>query len=331
MVPCEIKPFREEYLEDAARLFAERVKIERKLDPLLPPRFESPSTVSSLLKDLSAKSPGVAAVYNAKLVGFMMAWLLPSWRGRRSVWVPEWANAVVGRERKQILQKMYTRLASEWVTNGCFTHLVSALAHDKEIIDELFWLGFGMVAVDAMRDLGDVEGPFAEVEIRRAGIRDLEVAVSLSHEQERYMATSPTLMALVEEPGPEPHKKTLSDPAQATWLASYQGEVVSRMRIGPSYENAAYVIVDDKTASITAAFTKEHVRGQGIGASLLKRSVDWAKAEGYVRCAVDFEPENVLARSFWLRHFRPVCYALIRQVDPRIAWANGNNNRRRRV
>jgi len=94
------------------------------------------------------------------------------------------------------------------------------------------------------------------------------------------------------------------------------------MRIGPSQEDASYVILDEKTASITMAFTKEHLRGRGIGATLLKHSLDWAKSEGYERCAVDFEPENVLGRSFWLRHFEPVSFALIRQVDGRIAWAH---------
>jgi len=318
-MPYKIKPFRGEYLEEAGRLFAERIRIERVLSPLLPPRFEDPSTVLPLLRDLSGKFPGVAAMRDGRLAGFMIGWLLPSWRGRRSVWVPEWAHAEAGEGRVKVFNDMYESMAREWVRDGCFTHLAGALARDKEIIDALFWLGFGLAAVDAMRDLGDVEGPFADVEIRRADVRDLEVAESLSHDQERYMASSPTLMALLEKSSAEFHKETLSDPARATWLASYEGEVVSRMLIGPSHEDAAYVISDEETASITAAFTKGHVRGQGIGASLLKHSLDWAKAAGYVRCAVDFEPENVLGRSFWLKYFQPVSFALIRQIDPRIA------------
>ncbi|UCE28318.1 MAG: GNAT family N-acetyltransferase [Candidatus Coatesbacteria bacterium] len=322
MTSYKIKPFNEEHSEDAARLFAERFGMEREHVSLLPTRFEDFRTVLPLLNNLVVKSPGVIAVGNDGLVGFLIGRLLPSWRGGRSVWVPEWANAVAGRERREVFQRMYASLAYEWVANGCFTHLISTLAHDEDVLDELFWLGFGMVAVDAMRGLGDVEGPFADVEIRRAAIRDLEVAESLSHEQERYMATSPILMALVEKSRGEFHKEILSNPAQATWLASYKGEVVSGMRIGPSTQDAAYIITDERTASITAAFTKEHVRCKGIGATLLQHSLDWAKSEGYERCAVDFEPENVLARSFWLRRFKPVSFSLVRQVDRRIAWAH---------
>jgi len=314
----KIQPFRGEHLEEAARLFAERIKVERTSSPLLPPRFEDPSTILPLLKDLAARSPGVAAMGNGDLVGFMIGWRIPCWRGRRSVWVPEWAHAEAGEVRVKVLNDMYENLAREWVRDGCFTHLVGTLAGDKEIVDALFWLGFGLAAVDAMRDLGDVEGPFADVDIRRADAGDLTTAESLSHDQERYMTASPTLMALEEKSSTEFHKETLADPAKATWLASYESEVVSRMLIGPSHDDAAYVISDEGTASITAAFTKGHVRERGIGASLLGRALEWAKAAGYVRCAVDFEPENVLGRSFWLKHFRPVSFGLIRQVDPRV-------------
>jgi len=317
-----IEPFRREHLEDAAGLFTESIRQERLQSPLLPERFEDPATILPRLKNLSERSPGVAAICQKQLRGFMMGWPLPSWRGRRSVCVPEWAHAEIGGDRVKILNAMYENLARQWIGDGCFTHLVGVLAHDRDIIDALFWLGFGLGAVDAMRDLGEVRGPFADVEIRRAGVEDTDVILSLCHGQERYMAASPTFMALVELTGEEDCRNLLTDPGVATWLASYEGEAVSRLRIGPSHEGAAYVISDEKTASITAAFTREHVRGLGIAASLLKHSLAWASSAGYERCAVDFEPENVLGRSFWLRHFEPVCYALVRHVDVRIAWAN---------
>jgi GNAT superfamily N-acetyltransferase len=64
------------------------------------------------------------------------------------------------------------------------------------------------------------------------------------------------------------------------------------------------------------------VRNSGIGTALLKHSLDWARSAGYERCAVDFEPENISGARFWLRHFRPVCYSLVRHVDERVAWAH---------
>jgi hypothetical protein len=51
---------------------------------------------------------------------------------------------------------------------------------------------------------------------------------------------------------------------------------------------------------------------------LLNGSLEWARAEGYERCAVDFEPMNSLAARFWPKYFQPVCYSLMRKVDERI-------------
>jgi hypothetical protein len=39
---------------------------------------------------------------------------------------------------------------------------------------------------------------------------------------------------------------------------------------------------------------------------------------------VDFEPQNIPAAHFWLKHFQPVCYSLIRHVDERIAEPTGS-------
>jgi hypothetical protein len=55
------------------------------------------------------------------------------------------------------------------------------------------------------------------------------------------------------------------------------------------------------------------------GIALLNQVLSWAHGEGYERCAVDWEPMNVLATRFWTRHFQPVSYALVRHIDERFA------------
>jgi hypothetical protein len=57
---------------------------------------------------------------------------------------------------------------------------------------------------------------------------------------------------------------------------------------------------------------------------VLNHGLDWAQSTGYERCAVDFEPQNLAGARFWLKHFQPVCYSLIRHVDERIAWAQAD-------
>ena len=321
MKSIELKPFEEKYIEDAARLFAERYRVERKYAKLLPSRYEDYNTIVPLLSDQIKQTPGVVTIENGKLSGYLVERLLPIWRGRRSVFVPFWAHSVDGKNRKKNYQQMYTYLSSQWVANGCFTHLISVLAHDEEIIDMLFWLGFGMAVVDTMRDFSNIPNPVADVEIRLATIDDLDMVVSLDHELAQYLAGPPIFMAMTEKRCRDYHNKWLSKPSHSLWFASYKGKVVSYMKICPLDED--YVITGEKTIWIQGAYTKEHMRGKGIGTALLKQALQWAQLHGYKRCAVDFETENVLASAFWLRYFEPICFSLVRQIDKRIAWAHG--------
>ena len=320
MKSFEIRPFEEKYVEAAAKLFAENFQIERKKVSFLPERFEDYKTVVPLLRNYIKKTPGVVAVKNDRLVGYMIGSLLPNWQGRRSVFVPVWGHSVREENRRRILEQMYAFISSHWVANGCFTQLVTVLAQDQEIIETLFWLGFGMAAIDAMQEIKEIQGPVADIEIRKATKDDLATILSLHHEHQRYMADSPIYTAMVEKRSREYYEKRLSNPSNTLWFGLYQGKVIAYMIIMPLTEE--YLITDEKTAWVQGAFTQEHLRSKGIGTALLKHSLAWAKAQGYVRCAVDFEGENLLGSRFWLKYFKPICFSLIRQIDQRIGWAH---------
>ena len=63
-------------------------------------------------------------------------------------------------------------------------------------------------------------------------------------------------------------------------------------------------------------------RSGGLATALLQHVVDWAAEQGAARISVDFETQNIDGARFWLRHFQPVAYSLLRQVDDRILWAH---------
>lgn len=318
----QIQPLRDTHLEDAAVLVTDRYRAEREHVPSLPPRYEDVSAILPLLRDLAGQAPGVAALRDGRLVGFLLGMVLPVFRGRRSIYCPEWANAAEEEHGPEIYQEMYTRLAARWVTNGIFTHLVTVFAHQAELIGTFHWLGFGFIAVDAIRDLTPLQGAVANVEISRAGPEETQQAKALSEALQRYLAAAPTFLAFTEKYDWTYHEEWLTNPANALWLAFRGEEAVACLALEPSNPKAAYVIDDEKTVSITRAFTKEHLRGDGIGKALLQEALEWARSAGYERCAVDFEPENVTGARFWMKHFQPVCYSLVRNVDERVAWAN---------
>jgi GNAT superfamily N-acetyltransferase len=89
---------------------------------------------------------------------------------------------------------------------------------------------------------------------------------------------------------------------------------VEIMLVGPASEDAARIVRDERTASISGAFVRPEHRRAGVADALLDAAVSWARDGGYERLAVDFETANLLATRFWTRHFRPVTYSLCRRL-----------------
>ncbi|MHC5033184.1 MAG: GNAT family N-acetyltransferase [Planctomycetota bacterium] len=313
-----ITPLSEEHLEDAALLVRDRYQVLRDQDPLLPLRYGEVSNLLPLLRDIvTASGPGVAAARDGRLVGFLKAWLMPAFRGKRSVYSPEWANAADLDDSRHIYEEMYRHLSAAWVADGHVAHYISVFANDIHAVEAWHWLGFGMAAVDALRGLQPVEAAGATPDIRRAGIQDTEKITQMEDALRRYSRAAPDFF-IAEAFGKKDCEAWIADPDRVIWLACVDSEPVAFLRMGPAADDVCTIIRDAKTASIHRAFTRETVRGQGIATALLDRGIAWARSRGYVRCAVDFESMNLLATRFWLRHFRPVCFSLFRHIDERV-------------
>ncbi|MHC4714917.1 MAG: GNAT family N-acetyltransferase [Planctomycetota bacterium] len=285
-----------EHLEEAALAVVARCGAAREREPLLPLRHEDPKTVLPRLRSR----------------------LLPDWRGTRSAWVPEWAHAVVGKDRWRVYRLMYSALSGQWVADGRITHLMTFLADDDEAVDAFVWSEFGMIGVDAVRDVTNVDGTAQTVDIRRVLPEDADTLVTLSAELISHLSAAPVFMypeGIVER---EAIEKLIADPRVAFWLAFRGGEAAGFMRAELGNASADLLKADD-TAGIKGAFTRESRRGCGIGSALLSRALEWAREKGCGRCAVDFEPQNIPGRRFWMRHFKPVCYSMVRHVDARRA------------
>jgi GNAT superfamily N-acetyltransferase len=315
----KVVPLESEHLEDAAALAIHRYRMLRQLVPLLPLRYEDMNTIVAMLSGVVEQAPAVVALCDDRVVGFLTGSLIPVFRGRRAVFSPEWANGAALDDSRRVYEEMYARLSASWVRNGCFTHLISLLPHDRDGMQAWHWLGFGMIATDGLRGLEPVQGQGADVRIRRAGTPDVQEVALLDEALDRYMASAPTFLPFVERHNRKYYDNSVANPANALWLAYRDKEAVAFMAAGPASSDACTIIRDEKTTSVTSAYTKEPLRGKGIATSLLNQSLMWARSEGYERCAVDFEPMNPLATRFWMRHFQPVSYTLVRQIDERVA------------
>jgi GNAT superfamily N-acetyltransferase len=315
-VLLEVIPLKEENLEEAAALVSSRYKNLCEQEPHLPHRYKEVSNLMPLLQNIMrAAPPGVAAIQDGQLVGFLTGWLMPDFRGKRSVYSPEWANAADLEKSRYIYEEMYRRLAADWIAGKYVAHYITMFANDIEAVRAWHWLGFGMTAVDAVRGLQPIQGGDDRIDVRRAGPQDLEQVMELNDGLRQHVKGSPDFF-IAQELSKEYLEQWIQDPDRVIWLAYVNEEPVAFIRIGPARDDVCTIICDEKTTSIYGAFTKEAMRGKGIGTALLEQAIKSARSTGYERCAVDFEPMNLLGTRFWLRHdFRPVCLSLLRYID----------------
>ena len=318
----EIVPFSEDHLEEAAALVAVRYREERNLNPILPARFEDAAAVLPILHNNTRRQTGVVARREGKLIGFLTGFM-SSFREVRTAYIPYWGHGAGSGNRQETYRVLYASLARHWVANGYFAHIISVLAHEQEVMDTWFSLGFGMDNIDALRDVSPIEGVTAEVEIRLASQEDVDAVMSLALANHWYLTATPIFRPMFGHEKREHIEQQLSDTKIAWWLAYQDGDVVGCIRVVSSSKRESTIPTADKnTCGITAAFTKEEFRRRGVATALLKHSLEWAHSTGYTRCAVDFESANNLGSRFWLKHFQPVGYSLVRRLDERIAWAH---------
>ena len=176
----KVIPLNEEHLEDVALLVSNRYKLLCKQEPHLPHRYSEVDNLLPLLGNtLNASGAGVAAICGERLVGFLTGWQMPSFRGERSTYSPEWANVAELEDSLHIYEEMYSHLAKIWVADQYLAHYISLFPNDIPALSAWNWMGFGMIAVDGLRGLDSIQGENVDVDIRRAGLQDIEQVMEL--------------------------------------------------------------------------------------------------------------------------------------------------------
>ena len=189
----------------------------------MPKRYAEEAVVLSLLGQIPLASPSVVAITRGRVVGLLGGFILTEFRGHRTLYSPEWSNGTELEGGRRTYEEMYAYLAPRWMEYGCHAHLVSQMANDREGLEAWQWLGFWLVSVDAVRNLGPLPGSGAGVRVRRAGPADIDDAVTLSEGLARHLARSPAFVTDVDVRDRPFYEEWLAQSDAALWLA-YDGD-----------------------------------------------------------------------------------------------------------
>ena len=319
----EITAFTPAHLSAAAELFTADFRQLHAATPALPDRMADPQVVEMLLEDLFDPRPGLAALEDRQLVGFMGWYVVDDFRapGRRAAYCPEWAHAVAPGRQATIYPALYRAAARQWLPAGCNTHAITLLAHDPATIDAWFWSGFGLTVVDAVRPMQPLEPSPAATgfTIRQASLEDAPLLAELEAEHWQHYLEPPVLMAAIAPSDEEEVRDLLSEPENSFWLAEAGGQALGYLRFEGRGFGAAAIVEADTTVANTGAYVRPDQHGRGVAPALLDAALRHYTARGYTCSSVDFKSFNPEAVRFWLRYYQPVAYSVIRvpERDPK--------------
>lgn len=318
----EIVDLKESLLEEACELYSASYRHQRELVPILDESNGNQERIHSMLKKFLEDHPGVAAMENGRLMGYMAGRYYNGLLGvHKGAFVPEWAHASVKENPFEIYRRMYQAIGQRWVEQGCLTHAIQFLSYTDKAQEAFCWNGFGRVCIDAIRPVEaiNVEMPQG---ISSALIqeKDIPAWLTLVDGHNRHLAKSPAFKPYLESEMERELADVIKRPGNGTWIAWKDGEAIGYMSIAPKVDGAAWIVNGERKIAISGAFVKPEFRGKGISKALLSTIMEWAAGEGFVRCSVDFEATNLEACRFWLKHFQPACRSMARRLDERILY-----------
>lgn len=304
-------------------LLTDRIRRDRSRIPELPADFDDECAALMALRHAGARwaTRGVAATTNGRLCGYLLGTLQmlepanPDAAGPPLVTgtIPVAAHAVSGGRAFELYAQMYASLAKTWP--ACGSHSLDVIASDTDALAAWFALGFGQHAVLAVRGTGRVQGAgfHGSVDIRRAGIADMETVLRFQRDLEQHYRQAPMFerAGVVTEADPQCRiAGVLRDIDNPILIARRNGQALGMICLNRQ-PLADPLVTAASSISVSQCFTVPEARGLGI--ALLRHALTWAKSAGYERCTATWLTANLLsARTCLALGFRPLQYRLVR-------------------
>ena len=305
----DITAFREEHLDAAAELLAERHAAHRAAEPLL----TSEPDFRAELEALWAKD-GASGAFCSD--GYILGTRLDQLWGPNA-WVELAGHGV---RRPELVRDLYAAAAERWVAEERTRHY-AYVPNDPELVDAWFRVGFGAQHAFGIRSLDVEDPPAPDVVIARpAEERDLEAMVEVGPELGRHQSLSPVFADFRPDDEDELREEIRSDlqnPEIGNLVAEVGGRVVGNFVVVPIELSGAHVGLARPPgfAHLGYAAVLPQARGSGAGIALTAASFRWARERGYDAMVTDWRVTNLLSSRFWpKRGFRTTFLRLYRSI-----------------
>lgn len=307
----------EKHISSAINLVTDAYSEECKAIQFLPDSQELMGKLHTSISRLFSNGIGVAALSDQKLVGFIAAFELNElWGKCKGAYSPLYGHGAIKENRSMIYQELYKHAAELWIKKNITSHALTLYAHDREVLDTWFWLGFGSRCVDSIRQVTPLSVGKSEVIIKKVSKSELDDLREVQNNFQIHFNNSPMFMPRQKEDPVDYLSEWIKEGDRHLWAAYRDGKAVGLMKIQAVGET--FISEHKDMMNITGAYVPESERCSGVATLLLDTVLNWMKANGYTLCGVDFESFNIEGSRFWNKYFIPYTYTLTRRIDERI-------------
>lgn len=316
----EIKPFGREHIAEAGLLFQKGYAELRSRFPYLPDNTAKTEWITKKLSGIVGKHPGFVAIQARELVGYMIGYpAIQNLKGSQAgAYVPEWGNAAAAENSQGTYTSLYRAISESWIDLRSYNHIISFPAN-VNILETISLLGFGMQVIDAGRDLSQPRFETKpDIVIENGTEKHIYQLQEIDHLINVHLEAAPCFLKRgIEIKSDDDIRQDFLSKGVITVVATKRDKVVACIRGRMHHGNTA-VLNHKNVFGINFGYTRKEYRNSKIATAVLSKAIDVASSDGALMCSVDFEPQNVEARHFWLSHFSPIIYSFIRKVDDRI-------------
>jgi GNAT superfamily N-acetyltransferase len=310
-----------DHVEEVANIIAANYKNARVSLPILSDKYENIEMHIKQLKRYVDNKNFVVAIEEGKVAGFINGFGINEFKGTAKgvLSIPSLHGIADGYDKNCLYSELYRRVSDLWVNSKCYTHAVMLYANDKNTIDSWVMNGFGMLVIDAVRPLKEIDIPNIDnnILIRKAEITELINMKYLFKGIDKHLMSPPIYLHRgITENYVHEYEEWIKTEGNNLWIAEINNKIIGYLKTNITEINMDE-LNDGYTMGINGAYVLPEYRGKHIMSRLLNEATQWAVKNGLKRCSTDFESANIEGRRFWLKHFTPYCYSMIRRIDER--------------
>lgn len=302
----EIVPFRDEHVDAAAELLAERHERHRSAFPQLPREVDYRAEIAAQLAE------GATGAFTDG--AYVLGRSGPEDRWGPNIWIEAAGHAA---RDPELLRDVWGHAATGWFEQGLKAHYVLVPATDSDHLDAWFRLGFGAQQGHGLIEIPEREWP---ANVREATTEDVEALVEIGPLLSRHQSRSPVFSSVPEQTPEDVRADVLDDfslEGVANIVYETDGRIVGNFFVCPLELSSAHsgLARPAGAAFIGFAITCPEARGSGAGSALTDASFAWARERGYETMVTDWRETNLSASRFWPRRgFRKTFLRLHRAI-----------------